>query len=108
MTPDQQAQLRSLVAVYAGRLRDEVSVAEMQRIADRGWNLLHFAWAGGLERGDAHYYRIHSPDFVIEYDNIQNDANHIHTTWRDFAGDFGRDLLQEHHLESHTPDAGRR
>jgi hypothetical protein len=108
MTPDQQAQLRSLVEVYAGRLRAEVATAEMQRIADRGWNLIHFAWAGGLERGDAHYYRIHGPEFVIEYDNVQNGANHIHTVWRDFAGDFGRDLLREHHLESHAPDDGRR
>ncbi len=104
MTPAQQAQLRALVEVYAGRLRPELAAAELQKIGDRGWNNLHFAWAGGLERGDAHYYRIHSPDFVIEYDNTQNGANHIHTTWRDFRGDFGRDLLKEHILESHAQD----
>lgn len=102
MTAAQQAQLRALVEVYAGRLRPELAAAELQKIGDRGWNNLHFAWAGGLERGDAHYYRIHSPDFAIEYDNTQNGANHIHTTWRDFRGDFGRDLLKEHHLESHA------
>lgn len=101
MTSDQQAQLRALVEVYSGRLRPELAAVEMQRIADRGWDAIHFAWAGGLERGDAHYYRIHGPGFVIEYDNIQNDANHIHTTWRDFARDFGRDLLREHHAEAH-------
>lgn len=105
MTPDQQARLRALVEVYAGRLRSELAVHELQRIADRGWNNVHFAWAGGLERGDAHYYRIHGPGFVIEYDNTQNGANHIHTTWRDFTGDFGRDLLREHHREAHS--AGR-
>lgn len=102
MTPDQQARLRALVEVYAGRLRPEIATAEIQKIADRGWNQVHFAWAGGLERGDAHYYRIHGPDFVIEYDNTQNGANHIHTTWRDFKGDFGRDLLREHHLRDHA------
>ncbi len=108
MTPSQQAQLRALVEIYAGRLRAELARAELQKIADRGWQEVHFAWAGGQERGDAHYYRIQSPDFVIEYDNIQNGANHIHTTWRNFAGDFGRDLLLEHHRESHTQDGGRR
>lgn len=101
MTPEQQTQLRALVEVYAGRLRPEIAAQEVQRIADRGWNQVHFAWAGGLERGDAHYYRIHSPAFVIEYDNTQNGANHIHTVWRDFKGDFGRDLLREHYLTSH-------
>ncbi|HEX2862301.1 MAG TPA: DUF3500 domain-containing protein [Lacunisphaera sp.] len=101
MTPAQQTQLRALVEVYAGRLRAEVAAQELQKIADRGWNRVHFAWAGGVEVGAAHYYRLHSPEFVIEYDNTQNGANHIHTTWRDFSGDFGRDLLREHHLESH-------
>ncbi len=104
MTSDQQAQLRALVEVYAGRLRAELAKTELQKIADRGWDKLHFAWAGGIERGDAHYYRIHSPEFVIEYDNTQNGANHIHTTWRDFRGDFGRDLLREHLLDSHTQE----
>src|SRR5690606_20177312 len=107
MTPEQQAQLRALVEVYAGRLRPEIAAKEIQRIADRGWNNLHFAWAGGLERGDAHYYRIHSPDSVIEYDNTQDGANHIHTVWRDFEGDFGRDLLREHHLNSHSAKGKR-
>lgn len=104
MTAAQQAQLRALVEVYAGRLRTELAAVELQKIADRGWNTVHFAWAGSLEPGRGHYYRIHSPDFVIEYDNTQNGANHIHTTWRDFKGDFGRDLLREHHLESHTKE----
>lgn len=102
MNPDQQARLRALVEVYAGRLRPELAAAEVQKIADAGWNQVHFAWAGGIEPGDHHYYRIHSPAFVIEYDNTQNDANHVHTSWRNFSGDFGRDLLQEHILESHS------
>lgn len=105
MNPEQQARLRALVEVYAGRLRPEIAAEEIQRIADRGWNNIHFAWAGGLERGDAHYYRIHGPGFVIEYDNTQNGANHIHTVWRNFEGDFGRDLLREHHLASHGTKA---
>ena len=101
MTPAQQKQLVALVQFYATRLRGELAEAELKKIADRGWNSLNFAWAGGLVRGDPHYYRIHGPHFVIEFDNTQNHANHIHTVWRDFTGDFGRDLLREHYEESH-------
>lgn len=102
MTPAQQEALRALVEVYAQRLRPELAARELRKIADRGWDAVHFAWAGGRHRGEAHYYRIHGPHFVIEYDNIQNQANHIHTTWRDFDGDFGRDLLREHYATDHA------
>jgi len=101
MNAAQQAQLKALVAVYANRLRSEVADVELKKIADTGWNRLLFAWAGGLKPGEGHYYRIQSPDFVIEYDNTQNNANHIHTVWRVFDGDFGRDLLKEHYKQSH-------
>lgn len=103
MTSAQQERFRELVALYAGRLRPEVAAAELQKIADAGWEKLSFAWAGGIEPGEGHYYRIQGPAFVIEYDNTQNHANHIHTVWRVFDGDFGRDLLQEHYRESHQP-----
>ena len=56
-----------------------------------------FAWLGGIEKGQGHYYRIQGPTFLIEYDNTQNDANHIHSVWRDFSGDFGKDLLAAHY-----------
>jgi len=101
MNAAQQDQLKALMAVYANRLRPEVAEAELKKIADAGWNRLSFAWAGSTKPGDGHYYRIQSPDFIIEYDNTQNNANHIHTAWRVFQGDFGRDLLQEHYKESH-------
>jgi len=51
----------------------------------------------------AHYYRIVSPAYAFEYDNTQNDASHIHAVWRDFAGDFGRDLLRSHYQQQHAP-----
>lgn len=103
MTPTQQEQFKALVAVYANRLRTEIAATELQKIADTGWNRLSFAWAGGLQPSQGHYYRIQSPDFVIEYDNTQNRANHIHTVWRVFEGDFGRDLLREHYQQAHAP-----
>ena len=101
MNAAQQAQFKALVAVYANRLRSEVADVELKNIADSGWNRLSFAWAGSLQPGQGHYYRIQSPDFIIEYDNTQNNANHVHTAWRVFTGDFGRDLLQDHYKDSH-------
>jgi hypothetical protein len=62
-----------------------------------GIEAVKFAWIGGFERGDAHYYRIQGGSFLIEYDNTQNDANHVHLVWRDFNGDFGRDLIRLHY-----------
>lgn len=105
LTPPQQAQLGDLVRLYASRLRPELADAEMRKIADRGWHTLTFAWAGGHARGEPHYYRIHGPHFVIEYDNTQNDANHVHTVWRDFTGDFGRDVLRAHYQAAHPSPA---
>ncbi len=108
MTANQQTQFKALVAVYANRLRPEVAEAELKKIADADWNRLSFAWAGSVKPGEGHYYRIQSTDFVIEYDNTQNNANHIHTVWRVFNGDFGRDLLQEHYTDSHAGAGDRK
>jgi len=74
-------------------MADEV----LKKIQKAGEEKLHFAWAGGLEPGEGHYYRIQSPDFIIEYDNTQDHANHIHSVWRDIANDFGEDLLRAHY-----------
>lgn len=71
----------------------------MAKIHADGLPSLHFAWLGGLEKGTGHYYRIQGKTFLIEYDNTQNNANHIHTVWRDYKGDFGRDVLAEHYHE---------
>ena len=101
MSAAQQAQLKALMEIYASRLRAGLAETELKKISDSGWDRLSFVWAGGLKPGQGHYYRIQSPDFVIEYDNTQNDANHIHTVWRVFAGDFGRDLLREHYVTDH-------
>ncbi len=89
-----------LVALYATRLRPELAANDMKRIAKAGVEKIHFAWAGGTDKGEGHYYRIHSPTVLIEYDNTQNDANHIHSVWRDLENDFGGDLLKKHYTES--------
>jgi len=101
LTPAQRENLVNLVKLYVGRHRAELADATMARITAGGVDKLSFAWAGGLNRGDRHYYRIQGTEFLIEYDNTQNDANHVHSVFRDFKGDFGRDLLREHYQRSH-------
>lgn len=101
LTGDERAALMELVGVYAHRLRPELAALELSRLAEAGPDCLHFAWAGEAEPGRPHYYRIHGPTLVIEYDNTQGGANHIHTVWHDPALDFGLDLLGEHYGTRH-------
>jgi hypothetical protein len=90
--------LDRLLAVYLDRLPAELARAEADRLDRRA---LHFAWAGSLRPGDGHYYRIQGPDLLIEYDNVQDDANHAHTVLRRPDSDFGGDVLAAHHAEAH-------
>ena len=73
----------------------------MQRVRGEGLEQLSFAWAGSLAPGEPHYYRIHGTWFAIEYDCIQNEANHVHTVWRDFDHDFGGEAYRQHLREHH-------
>ena len=74
----------------------DIAADRLARLKKAGVEKIGFAWAGETERGKKHYYRVQGPTFLVEYDNTQNDGNHIHSVWRDFDGDFGRDLLREH------------
>ena len=96
LTTSQRALLRKLIGVYTGKVADDIAAERQARIEKAGWDKVAFAWAGPLERGQKHYYRVQGPTFLIEYDNTQNDGNHIHSVWREFNGDFGVDLLREH------------
>ena len=97
MTAPQRAQLRRLVDHYAGRVSAAARAHALRDVEEGGFGELRFAWAGGSEVGQAHYYRIHGPTILVEYDNQQNNANHIHTVWRDLRHDFGGDLLADHY-----------
>jgi hypothetical protein len=104
MTPVQQRQLRRLLELYAGRMADSSAHRQLQRIDEAGFERLHFAWAGAHQPGNPHYYRIHGPTVLVEYDNSQGGANHIHTVWRDLENDFGGDLLRRHYAsQPHGP-----
>ena len=97
MAAPEQRRLRALVELYARRMAPGVARRQLERIERAGFGALRFAWAGSAERGRRHYYRIHGPTVLIEYDNSQNDGNHVHTVWRDLENDFGRDLLRTHY-----------
>lgn len=90
---EQFALLRQLIEVYAGNLPSAVAEARMAAIEKAGYDNVYFAWAGADKPGIGHYYRIQGPTFLIEFINVQPDAagnvaNHIHSVWRDMAGDF--------------------
>jgi hypothetical protein len=97
LTKSQQELLFSLIRQYVFRFRSEVAEKDFRKIRNAGFEKIYFAWAGPLERGKGQYYRIQGPTFLVEYDNTQNNANHIHTVWRDFENDFGEDLLRSHY-----------
>jgi len=101
MTPPQREMLARLMHEYIDRLPHELSAIERQKLNEAGLDVVHFAWAGPQDRGKPHYYRLHGPSFFVEYDNTQNNANHIHTVWRNLKDDFGEDLLHWHYKQAH-------
>ena len=101
MTPEQSAMLVKLIKEYLFRCRPDVAAEDWAKVEKAGLDKLFFAWAGGFERGQPHYYRVQGGHFVLEYDNTQNEANHVHSVWRDFDHDFGADLLGEHYKAAH-------
>ena len=100
MTGEQQKALQNLIRVHAEAQRSDEANRRMGQLAAVGFESIVFAWMGGAKPGEGHYYRIQGPTFLIEYDNIQNNANHVHAVWRDFDGDFGRDVLGDHYASS--------
>jgi hypothetical protein len=98
---DEVTALLSIVDLVASFQRNDISADALKKIHTMQRKKLSFAWAGTLERHGAHYFRIQGPDFLIEYANTQNDANHAHLVWRDLKNDFARDLLKDHFSEKH-------
>jgi hypothetical protein len=96
LKPAQRDLLTKVIEAYTAQMADDIAADRMARIRQAGLEKVTFAWAGPLETGKQHYYRVQGPTFLVEYDNSQNQGNHVHSVWRDFAGDFGRDLLREH------------
>ena len=98
----QQADLERLIRHYLERSAPDVAASKWERVRDGGLESLTFAWAGPDEPGRGHYYAIRGPSLLIEYDNTQDGANHIHSVWRDPTNDWGEDLLAEHYRAAHS------
>lgn len=101
MTTTQRQQAMALIEAYVRNVRQDVAQAELDNITAAGIETLYFAWAGSHTPGQPHYYRLHGPTLIIEYDNTQNGANHVHSIWHNPPNNFGQDLLQAHYKEAH-------
>jgi hypothetical protein len=96
LTAKQRDLLMQIIDTYASAMEADLAADRTTKIRQAGADKITFAWAGDTARGQKHYYRVQGPTFLIEFDNTQNNGNHVHSVWRDFNGDFGRDLLREH------------
>jgi hypothetical protein len=101
MTAKQRQLLTAILEEYAGNLPDDLAAYRMKQVKDAGTDL-SFAWAGVVEKGGPHYYRVQAKAFLVEYDNTQNGANHVHCVWRDLKGDFAEDILAAHYAGGHS------
>ena len=104
MNGTQREILMALVTEYVSQVRTDVSQSKLETLMDEGLDGLHLAWGGPVAtaRVEPHYYRIHGGNFVVEFDNRQDAANHIHSVWRDVENDFARDVMAEHLLLYHV------
>jgi len=101
LTAEQKANLWELIQLYANRHRGEVAQQDLSRIEEEGRDKIYFRWSGSVEPGKGHHYVIQGPTFLIEYDNTQNEANHVHCMWRNLENDFGDDLIRKHYQKFH-------
>jgi hypothetical protein len=101
MSGEQRDKLVGIVKHYLGRTADELASQEWDKIERAGLDGVTFAWGGAVDKGAGHYYAIQGPSFIVEYDNTQNDSNHIHSVWRTFDGDWGEDILAQHYAQNH-------
>ncbi len=101
LRPAQRALMMRIVDAYTSAMAPDIAADRLARLRAAGVERIGFAWAGGSAPGEKHYYRLQGPTFLVEFDNTQDDANHIHSVWRDFHGDFGRDVLREHIAAAH-------
>lgn len=101
LTNEQKTILTTLIHEYLSTMPPKLAEKRMDNLKSEEFDDIWFGWAGDIESGKPHYYRIQGKTFLVEFDNTQNNANHIHLVWRDFDGDFGRDLIKEHYEHTH-------
>jgi len=101
LEPAQRALLDALVETYLANFDAAIAAQRRAAIDAAGRDGIHFAWAGFLEPGHAGYWRVQGPTFLIEFDNTMEAADHVHSVYREFEGDFGRDVLADHYAREH-------
>jgi hypothetical protein len=101
LNAEQKQLLTEIIKEFVFRYREDAARDELEKIQKEPADKIFFAWAGSTERGQGHYYRVQGPMFLIEYDNTQNNANHVHAVFRDLQNDFGDDILREHYETDH-------
>ena len=102
MSGEQKEILLALITEYVNQVRTDVAHERLEAIKENGLDHFRLVWAGATDRSRDHYYRIHGGNFLIEFDNIQDGANHIHSVWRDVENDFANDVLRDHRLMFHV------
>lgn len=100
LSKNQQKLLNDLIMEHLSAMPKDLAAKRLEKIKMEESKEIRFGWAGATTLGQGHYYRIQGKSFLIEFDNAVNGANHIHTVWRDFDGDFGKDLIREHYMQS--------
>jgi hypothetical protein len=103
MTATQRQQAMTLIETYVRNAHPDVAQTELDKLTVAGIDAIHFAWAGSQTPGRPHYYRVYGPTLLIEYDNTQNGANHVHSVWHNPGNSFGQDLLRAHYQRAHPP-----
>lgn len=103
MTEQQRNQAVAVIEGMMAPLNADFRALQLRRLRESGLDQMRFAWAGGMEPGRAYYFRLHGPITLVEFDNTQNDANHVHSLWRDLTADFGADALGAHYRDGHRP-----
>ncbi|MEK7814905.1 MAG: DUF3500 domain-containing protein [Chloroflexota bacterium] len=101
MSGTQKELLMSLITDYVSRVRSDVAQEKLDALKRQGVDHIYLAWGGPAQKGEPHYYRLHGGNFMVEYDNRQNGANHIHSVWRDLKNDFAQDVMRQHLLMYH-------
>ena len=102
MSGTQREIIKSLISEYINQVPEELAQKKYSELDKYGLENIHFAWGGATDPSGEHYYRLHGGNFVVEFDNRQNGANHIHSVWRDVDNDFAEDVMRQHLLAYHV------